>query len=249
MTFDFEKIEELEMKYESLGMGKGTPIMNFLENKVIPKYEEVQYNLGDKNFLLRLLNNCHTVLTSSDIIGYVGFMKEIVLTVALLNLHYTAGGYSGKVLGWPNCSKTLAEKYFAKDMERFIKDPTVVYQFLSDVRVVHAPIKTLTMSGRNDYRYPALIRDIWLMTEIDPDYFFSSWYHDYKLMHPDKNENLTLDFSWIRAKALFGKNGTYNNFLTDFIKQTEFCMKRINITKEILADKELYKMAIENSPE
>jgi hypothetical protein len=230
-------------------MGKGTPIMNFLENKVMPKYEGVQYKLGDKNFLLRLLDNCYSVLTCSDIIGYVGFMKEIVLTAALLNLHYTTGEYNGNVLGCPECSKTLAKKYFAKDMERIIKNPGVVYQFLSDVRVAHAPIKTLTMSNRNDYQYPALIYDIWLMTEIDPDWFCPEWYHDHKLIHPNADEDSALVFSWIRARTLFGKHGTYNNFLTNFIKQTEFYEKRINTTKEILEDKELYKMAIENSPE
>lgn len=233
MKFEYEAVEELQNKFDKLDMGKNSPIMEFILNKILPEYDEVEYELGNKEFFFELMESCYNVLTNSDFLPYMGFMKEVTIAVAALNLHYTVTRTSHRVFGLPSSTSLILKEKFDKDLSKIVRDPNMIYRFLNDVHVASSNVGTLTMSKKDDYRYPTLIRDIWLITAMDPKSFAYKWHHDY-IYHTTLGVEEGITKSWRKAKMLFGKNGTYKKPITPFIASSNFYKNRINDTQEVL---------------
>lgn len=243
MYCEFKKVEEVDEALSKFNIGKGTHIGNFLLDTLLEKYKECPVHIANDKSYLEAIWNCATVLYDVGYTARLVFLKEMILALALLNIRYLEEPkILSRVLGIPGASVGVAQDMFDHELSRMPIDKEMVYRFLIDIHTCGMAPGTTTMAGKNDIRTSSFIRDIWLVSLLNPDTFCDNWSKDYceTVTNPTpQNLVLAIRKSWLKAKTLFGKSGTYK-VLTPYVRTSDFYMKRLQQTQHILADEEEY---------
>ena len=248
-----DEVKRLIMNLDSLGIRlTKNGAADFLINTLLPAYSDVKLLTANDQFYLESLNNMCDILTNSDTYPKVGFISELLIALGFVNIRYTENSrILARVLGIPTASTGLVyEKY-----DRVLRNMPIysdrVYQYLLDIHTCSMAPGTSTMVGKHDVRYPRLIRDAWMLTLLNPDKFCMRWSTDYMTSNvtdptPD-NLIEAIHRSWVRAKTLFGKNGTYK-ILTPQLKPSRYWMNRVGKLRDILESEEEYnsRTSVEN---
>lgn len=239
------EVEKLILHFGKLGLplAKDTPT-DFLINDLLPLYSDVRLLTANDEFYLESLNNMCDVMINGDTFPKMGFISEILISLAFINIRYTENPrILARVLGIPTASTSLIYEKFDKKLRNLSIFSDKVYQFLLDIHTCGMVPKTTTMAGKSDIRYPALIRDVWMLTLLNPIDFCRRWSTDYMTSNvSDPTPDNLIDAihkSWIRAKTLFGKNGTYK-ILTPLLRESSYWMHRINTIQKIIESEEEY---------
>jgi hypothetical protein len=166
-----------------------------------------------------------------------GYISELLIALGFVNIRYTESDKLAKVLGVPTAATGLVYEKYDKQLRKLNIYPDKVYQFLLGIHTCGMSPRTTTMAGKEDVRYPALIRDVWMLTILDPLTFCKYWTEDYIHSTVDNPtpENLiqAVRLAWLRAKTLFGVHGTYR-IITPYVKESKYWMDRVHETQRII---------------
>ena len=243
MYIKSDEVKKLNANLDHFGLA-GTMTSDLLIKTLLPVYSDVKLLTAKDEFYLKSLNTMCDILINTDMYPKIGFIPEMLIALGFINIRYSeTPRILARVLGIPTASTGLIYEKYDKVLRSMHIYSDKVYQFLLDIHTCGMAPSTTTMAGKNDVRHPSLIRDAWMCTLLNPDTFCRAWSTDYMTSNvsdptPDNLIN-AIHLSWVRAKNLFGKNGTYK-ILTDAVKNSHYWRTRINTLKFILEDEDEY---------
>jgi hypothetical protein len=174
-----EQVRRLNHNLSHFGLAQRHSTGNFLIDTLLPNYEDVLLNIANQEFYLASMNNMCDVLIHMGEFPTTGYISELLIALGFVNIRYTESDKLAKVLGVPTAATGLVYEKYDKQLRKLNIYPDKVYQFLLGIHTCGMSPRTTTMAGKEDVRYPALIRDVWMLTILDPLTFCKYWTEDY----------------------------------------------------------------------